>query len=129
MELFLPSGDYITEKVNNIRGRFEFADSIISTGERIGLTLGALNGTVPPKIEIKFGSSTGRFNWGGTTFALDMSWFAKYKGTTDTIISGLMFIAFAWRVFVLAPGIINGASGLIGAEKSMQREMTKKEVK
>ena len=64
-----------------------------------------------PVITMNLGKAESKYNYGGVVTALDFSWFAKYKPTTDAILSGILWLLFIWRLFVKLPGIINGSSG------------------
>lgn len=108
--IFVPSTDYLTTKVEALRARFAFADSIISTGEVIGLALNDFN-TSPPIIYMELGNAESQYDWGGTAIALDLRWYERYKPTVDRLLSALLWIFFAWRVFRKLPGIISGMEG------------------
>lgn len=107
--VFVPSEDYLTDKVNTLRSKFSFADSIISTGSRIVDVFNSAAGT-PPKIEIDFGNAESKYgyDYGGKAFALDMSWYARYKGTVDTIAGAFIVGAYVWRLRHNLPNIISG---------------------
>lgn len=108
-DLFVPSEDFLTDKVNALRQRFSFADSIIATATSIGAALSAFE-TEPPIVYINLADAESQYNWGGLAVALDLSWYARYKPTVDLFLSAVMLLFFVWRVFVHLPGIISGAS-------------------
>lgn len=62
----------------------------------------------PPKIPIDLGKSEGSFDFGGKGYILDMSWYARYKGTVDTLLSGILWVFFLWRLFKRLPDILSG---------------------
>lgn len=109
-EIFVPSEDFITEKVQALRAEFGFADSIMSTGEAIGAALNDFD-TSPPIIYMELGNAESQYNWGGRAVALDLRWYERYKPTVDQLLSALLYLWFAWRVFRRLPGIISGVDG------------------
>ena len=108
--IFVPSEDFLTEKVEALRAEFSFADSIMSAGELVGGTLQSLD-TSPPVIYIDLGASRGSYQLGGEVPFIDLRWYAEYKPTVDTLLSALLWIVFIWRLFVKLPGIISGMPG------------------
>lgn len=108
--IFVPDADFISDKWNSIRSRFDFADSISSSGE---LILDVLNGIdpEPPVIYIDLGASEGSYDIGGEVPFLDLRWYERYKPTGDAIISAFLWLVFAWRMFIKLPGIIGGLPG------------------
>ena len=62
----------------------------------------------PPKVHIDLGYAESKYDYGGETYCLDMSWYARYKPTCDTFLSGFMWLVFIWRLFTSLPNIING---------------------
>lgn len=109
--IFVPSTDYLTAKVEALRARFGFMDSVLATGEAIIAALN-LSGT-PPVIYAHFENAEGAFNWGGTVAVLDMTWYSRYKPAGDAFLSGVIWIFFLWRVFIKLPSIISGVSGTV----------------
>ena len=92
------------------RAEFAFADAIISTGEYIGSSLSGLT-TEPPVIYVNLGDTRGSYNLGGKVAFLDLRWYAEYKPVGDAILSAFLWLCFAWRMYVKAPGIIRGIPG------------------
>lgn len=109
--IFVPSTDYLTAKVEALRARFGFMDSVLATGDAIIAALN-LSGT-PPVIYAHFENAEGAFNWGGTVAVLDMTWYARYKPAGDAFLSGVIWIFFLWRVFIKLPSIISGVGGTV----------------
>lgn len=122
--VFVPSEDYLTNKVNKLRARFSFADSIIGTAEEI---FGVFEDYVstPPKIEINLGDAESKFGYkyGGVALALDMSWYARYKGTVDAVVSAFMLGGFAWRIYHNLPSIISGMSAPVRSVPANDRAL------
>lgn len=108
--IFVPTEDYLTEKVEAIRSEFAFADAIITTGEFFKTRFSGL-GTEPPVIYINLGAAEGSYNLGGRIPFLDLSWYERYKSTGDVLISSFLWIVFAWRMLLKVPGIISGMPG------------------
>lgn len=117
-ELFVPDEDYLTEKLNHIREKFGFADSVMAMGE-VFKEMFSVNPTEPPKIVINLGNAESKYNYGGSTLALDMSWYARYKPSVDAILSSIMWVVFGWRLFVGLPNIISG----VGSTYEMSQDL------
>ena len=110
-EIFVPDEDYISEKVNSIRTRFAFADSIMTTAESISSAVKNSGSSGPPKLTINLGLAESKYDYGGSALALDMSWYARYKPSVDVVLSSIIWVLFVWRVFVHLPNIISGFGG------------------
>lgn len=109
--VFVPSADYISAKVEALRGEFGFIDSVIATGEFIRDSISGASG--PPVIYVDLGRAPSG-NYGSQRVLLtDFSWYAPYKGQVDTVLSAALWAFFGWRVFLKLPGIIGGESGYI----------------
>lgn len=61
---------------------------------------------------VNLAAAGGSIYWGANTVFVDMSWYAPYKPTMDTILSGLLWLWFAWRMVLSLPGILGGMSGM-----------------
>lgn len=103
---FEPDPELVTEITTTFTDKFGWLETI----HQLGLDLCGLKpGSEPPVIFIHLEDATGKYNYGGTEKALDMSWYEPYKEDVDNIISGFMWLAFLWLVFKRAADIINGA--------------------
>ena len=111
-DIFVPTEDYLTARVESIKSNFAFADSVIDTVESLqtSISRSAKTGTAP-SITLNLSSKTGKFNYGSSSVKiLDMSWYSKYKSQGDTLISGVLWVGFIWNIFTRLPSIIGGAS-------------------
>lgn len=128
--IFVPSEDFLTEKVQDLRNRFNWIEPIIGYGNYIKVQL--VN-PEPPVLYVHLGNAEGSYNYGGTVKFLDMSWYERYKSQGDAIISGFLWALFAWRMYVKLPGIINGVAGDVGhisyGESAWQKAEARKERK
>ena len=116
-EIFVPDDDYLSDKVDDIRSQFQFADSVIQTVESLQNRMSlASRGISAPTVILHLSANESHygFSYGGNVQILDMSWFSRYKSTTDLVISGIMWSVFVWQVFVRLPGIISGVSSVTG---------------
>lgn len=99
-----------------MKQEFVFADSIIESAELLSnAVITSTYAAEPPILYMDLGNAESKYNYGSRTVALDLSWFARYKPTTDRLISAVLWAFFIWRVFVLLPGIINGTGGMVGS--------------
>lgn len=110
-DLFVPSPNYWDAKIAACMAAFPLFNSIITTGRVLGGFFSGL-GSRPPVIYIDLGNSA---SWviGGTQKFLDLTWYAQYKPTVDTILSGFLWLLFAWRFFLRLPGLLRGEGGTI----------------
>lgn len=67
-----------------------------------------LNSGTPPKIPIHLSAAEGNINWGDDSYILDMTWYARYKPSVDSIISGIMWLCFGWAIYKRIPDILSG---------------------
>lgn len=120
-DIFVPSSDYLSAKVDALCAEFSFADSITKTANGL---IDGLRGvsTEPPVIYIDLSANTGPYDLGGEVPFLDLRWYAAYKPTVDTIISAFLWACFIWRMFLKLPGIINGAAGTFSLIHSRDQE-------
>lgn len=108
--IFVPSEDYLTEKVEALAERFAFVAAIVKTAQALKTGLAGVS-TEPPVIYLDLGASRGSYYLGGTVPFLDLRWYAEYKPTVDAIISAFLWICFVWRMLIKLPGIISGMPG------------------
>lgn len=128
--IFVPSEDFLTEKVQDLRNRFNWIEPILGYGNYIKAQL--VN-PEPPVLYVHLGNAEGSYNYGGTVKFLDLTWYERYKSQGDAIISGFLWALFAWRMYVKLPGIINGVAGDVGhisyGESAWQKAEGRKERK
>ena len=106
--IFVPSEDFLTEKVEALRERFEWIDPFITMADALS---GEISAGEPPVIYVHLGNAEGKYNWGGTVTFLDLSWYSRYKPVGDAVISGFLWAWFVWRMYLKIPGLIAGMPG------------------
>lgn len=106
--LFIPSDDYFDNKINPIKDKFAFVNDIIDTIDIISDFFNSTDFDEAPSIRINLGSANSKYNYGGSTSAIDLSWYADYKPSVDLIMSSILWVFFIWQVFIKLPGIISG---------------------
>lgn len=67
-----------------------------------------LNSGTPPKVSINLAAAEGNIKWGDSAYVLDMTWYARYKPTVDTVLSGIMWLCFGWAIYKRIPDILSG---------------------
>lgn len=107
--VFVPSEDYLSDKFEEFSKRFLFVSSIVLTVRAISDALTEFE-TSPPIIYMELNAAEGSIYWGDRAVALDLTWYARYKPTVDSLLSAVLYAAFVWRVFVHLPNIISGVS-------------------
>ena len=103
--LFEPDPDLVTEITTAFTDKFSWLKTVHQFGEDL---FGMTADSSPPVIYIHLEDAEGRYIYGGTEKALNLSWYQRYKGSVDHILSGFMWIAFLWLVFKRASAIIQG---------------------
>lgn len=102
--------------VNEITGAFSAKFGFVETLKQVGYDLFGMNASSePPVVWIHLEDAEGRYNYGGTVKALDMSWYQRYKADVDRIFGGFLWIAYLWLLFKRLPDIISGA-GMAAAD-------------
>ena len=109
-DLIVPPEDYLSDKLNAIKEKYSFVESILAT---IALIQNALNisSTEPPVIYAELGAAESLYgyDYGGSVAILDMRWYAAYKPTVDKLLSAFFIFCFCWKIFKKLPGYIQGA--------------------
>lgn len=121
--LFIPSDDFISGHVSELRNKFAFADSIISTAEILSSTLKNVS-TAPPYIEIDLGASNTFWSYGGVQ-RFSFEWYAPYRGAVNALLSGILWVVFIWNTYRDLPGIINGVGSLAHTTANIAEEVNK----
>lgn len=112
----MPDEDFVNEKVNEVKAKFEFIENIKSAWNEISDLITSSDEEIP-KIEIDLSKAEGKYNYGGKVLALDMTWYSRFKPTVDLIIIAYSYISFAFLVFKRAPDIISGAGAITSRTK------------
>ena len=104
--LFVPSEERITALTDTVSSKFSFVTTISNGINSLKDVLTNTNSV--PSITISLGASkyTNAFN-----FTFDLAWFSQFKPYTDIIITGFVYIAYLWRLFIKLPGILVGSAG------------------
>lgn len=115
--VFVPDLTAISPTIEIYNAKFQWATDIYNFILRI---LEALNPSEPPKISINLAAaeSPGGYNWGTSAYVLDMSWYARYKSSVDTILSGIIWVYFLWALFKRIPDIMSGV-GMIEENRTL----------
>lgn len=110
-DVFVPSADFISEKVDAITSRFAWITPLVDIAQGLSVDLSS---STPPIVYVHLEDSESEYIKGGTVKFIDMSWYARYKPYGDVILSGFLWALFAWRMYLKIPGIINGVGGSVG---------------
>jgi cellulose synthase/poly-beta-1,6-N-acetylglucosamine synthase-like glycosyltransferase len=111
-DLFVPDTTVIDGYVSSIQEKFAFVDSIkLTIDSFMEFFKGDFN--TPPNITVNLSSAKGRFKYGTTAKAIDLSWYAPYKPTVDKVIIGFAYGGFFWIMFMRLPDIISGSGALV----------------
>lgn len=109
--LFVPDSSFIEEKVNSIKDKFDFVDSV-------KLTINDITSVITNEDNVPvFYVSVLDNKWGieGQVKVIDLSFYAPYKTYGDAIICCFAYAFFFWRVFINLSNIINGVGGTINS--------------
>lgn len=122
VEVFIPSDDFLDNKINSLRERFSFADSIIGTANILFDFFKTQTFNTPPKLDINLKTANSKYDYGSSALALDMSWYTPYKPSVDIILSGFLWVVFIWNTFKDLAGIISGVgSTAVSTDIAMNR--------
>lgn len=124
--LFIPSTDFFTDKIDMLVEKFAFVSSIVDTVDLLTDFLNDVGNGEVPRVEINLSLAESKYNYGTTAFALDMSWYSRYKPSVDSLLSSMMWLFFIWRIFCALPGIISGTSAMYGSEERYTKIMEKR---
>lgn len=108
--VFVPSDDYLSEKLEYLSQKFGFVATIVGIVKTMWVDVG-MGELIPPVVTINLGNSTSKYFYGGECVVLDLSWYAPYKPVTDIFLRAVLWSFFLWRLFVSLPNIINGIAG------------------
>ena len=114
--IFIPDVDFLNEKIDSVKEKFAFIDSIKDAFDDISSLLSDSNETVP-NFTIDLSSVNSKYNYGATAVALDMSWYSSFKPFVDGIIIAFSYISFVFLVFKRAPEIISGSGAVTTGEE------------
>lgn len=107
-KFFIPDEEATQAKLDALRARFAFIDSITGYGEHLIGFLQSAAGTKAPVFTVDLSDYTGNYNWGGTVITIDFSWYAKYKPLVDNILAGIIWINWLWHMYKRIPELIHG---------------------
>lgn len=106
-DIFVPDIALYTFYFSDIKSKFAFIDGISEFGTNL---IDILFNSDPeiPKIIIDFGLAESKYNYGGRTYALDMTFYARFKPLVDNIIVSFSWLAFVYWFYKNLPEIISG---------------------
>lgn len=107
---FLPDEDLTNQRLDQIRQKFAFIDSLAGYGEAVIGFLENASGTKAPVITISLGSYKGSFDYGNSDITIDFSWYEPYKPMVDNIVAGIIWAVWLWHMYKRIPDIIAGNS-------------------
>lgn len=113
--------------LEEIKSKFSWATDIASDWEEIADYLKGAGSEVP-KIVIDLDNAESRYNWGDSSYVLDMTWYARYKPTIDLIIIGFTYIGFFFLLYKRLPDIIKGAGAITSIELQVKNDETSKSI-
>lgn len=109
--VFVPSEDYLSDKMDYISQKFGFVTTMFEVVELIVEGFGTGNEQEPPVVTMNLGNATSKYFYGGEVVVLDLSWYAPYKPVVDIFLRSVLWVFFLWRLYVALPNIINGIAG------------------
>lgn len=106
---FVPDEELMNQRLDAVRDKFAFINSISGYGEHLLNMLQNASGTKAPVITINLGSYRGSYGWGSAgVVTLDFSWYAEYKSLVDNLLAGIIWARWLWSVYKRIPEIIHG---------------------
>ncbi len=107
---FVPDEELTNQRLDHIRQKFAFIDSLAGNGESVIDFLQNASGKKAPVITISLGSYKGSFNYGSGDIVIDFAWYEPYKPMVDNIIAGIIWAVWLWHMYKRIPDIIAGNS-------------------
>lgn len=106
---FVPDEELMNQRLDAVREKFAFINSISGYGEHLVNCLQSAAGTKAPVITINLRSYEGSYGWGsGGEVTLDFAWYARYKTLVDNLLAGIIWARWLWSVYKRIPEIIHG---------------------
>jgi len=122
-ELFIPSGDFFSEKYNQFKSHFAFIDTFSNFVDKFK---SISNNTTAPVVSVDFSKAESKYNYGGVAFAMDLSWYSRYKPLGDIIITAFVYAFFIWRFYCRIPELIRGAGIITDNASRSSKEVNKR---
>ena len=110
--LFVPSEERLTAIQNTVTDKFAFINSVNNGIGNVQDMMNNLGNAPKINISIPQSSYTNEMHLD----VVDMTWYAPYKHYGDVIITGFVYIAFIWRIYINLSNIINGNAGRIASD-------------
>ena len=106
---FVPDEELMNQRLDAVREKFAFIDSIAGYGEHILNFLQNAAGSKAPVIKVNLGAYKGSYGWAsGGEVVIDFSWYAEYKAAVDNLLAGIIWLNWLWHVYKRIPEIIHG---------------------
>ena len=121
--LFIPSGDFFSDKFNQFKSHFAFIDTFTNFVDRFK---SISNNTSAPVVSVDFSKAESKYNYGGVAFAMDMTWYSRYKPIGDLIITAFVYVFFIWRFYCRIPELIRGAGIITDNASGSSKEVNKR---
>ena len=111
--MFVPDSENLENKVNSIKDKFSFIDSVkVTINDLTSIVTNEENAPI-------FYVDVMENKWfSGKVKVIDLSWYAPFKTYGDTVICCFAYAFFFWRIFINLSNIISGSGGAI--DSSMQ---------
>lgn len=103
--LFVPEESSFTALTNVFNEKLGFVDTIKNAVDSIKNII--FNPNIDTAVSIDYEVDTSIYTG---QLSINFSWFAKFKPYTDLVLTGFVYLVFAWRLFARLPSIINGIS-------------------
>lgn len=106
---FVPDEDLMNQRLDAVREKFAFIDSIAGYGEHLLNFLQSASGTKAPVIKVNLRAYKGSYGWAsGGEVSIDFAWYAQYKSAVDNLLAGIIWAHWLWNVYKRIPEIIHG---------------------
>ena len=119
--LFIPSEERLTAISNTVTSKFDFIDSIKYAVNSLEDIINGVGNT--PAITLTLDAT--KYTNSSEIKVIDLSWYERYKTYGDVILTGFIYAAFIWRIFIKLSAIIQGAAGGVDNANIIVKEMDK----
>jgi hypothetical protein len=119
--IFIPKPEYFTDKINQIKERFLWTNSVVQIfNQTIGSLVSSDN---PPVVKIK-GKEGTVLNFDEVVL-MDFSWYEPYRITINNLLSAIIYMFYFYALYKRLPDIIAGA-GMVTIYDSKIQDYTMK---
>lgn len=115
--LFVPSSESITNLTDSVKSKFAFTETIsVAVNSMKDIITGVSSA---PRFSINLNAT--KFTNAGNYVVVDLEWYRPFKTYGDTILTGIIYALYLWRLYINLPNIISGTGASIQGIDSISK--------